>query len=191
MPPSVGPRSRWRLFAALGLFAILAAIGRFGPWGHALSFDGLQQSIRDAGPLGFGLFLVAFCLLPLVQVPGLLFIALSLVLYGPVDGGLAAYGGAMLSTTISFLVVRSVGGDALRDLPFPWAQRALANLEKRPVRTVAVLRMALWMIPPLNYALALSGVRFRDHFIGTALGLVLPVLSASLFSEALIRLFAT
>lgn len=181
---------RRRLFAAVALFALLAAVGRFGPWGDSFSFAGLSQSIQEAGSLGFALFLGAFCILPLVQVPGLLFIALAMMLYGPTTGAVVAYGGAVLSTTVSFLVVRSVGGDALRSLPFAWAQKALSNLEERPVRTVVLLRMALWMIPPLNYALALSGLRFRHHFIGTALGLILPILGAALFSEALIRVFA-
>jgi uncharacterized membrane protein YdjX (TVP38/TMEM64 family) len=41
--------------------------------------------------------------------------------------------------------------------------------------------------PPLNYALAMTGVRFRDHLIGSALGLPLPIAAIALALDWLIR----
>ena len=39
--------------------------------------------------------------------------------------------------------------------------------------------------PALNYALAMSGVKFRNYLIGTLLGLPLPILVYCLFFDLL------
>jgi uncharacterized membrane protein YdjX (TVP38/TMEM64 family) len=54
---------------------------------------------------------------------------------------------------------------------------------------VAILRLILWMAPPLNYALAMSAVRFRDYVIGSALGLLIPIALASLFFDWVVATF--
>ena len=41
----------------------------------------------------------------------------------------------------------------------------------------------LWMAPPLNYALAMSKLRFREYIIGSAIGLVIPIALVSLLFE--------
>jgi uncharacterized membrane protein YdjX (TVP38/TMEM64 family) len=43
------------------------------------------------------------------------------------------------------------------------------------------------MAPPLNYALALSNVRFRSYLLGTALGLLAPITGLVLLSDQLLR----
>jgi uncharacterized membrane protein YdjX (TVP38/TMEM64 family) len=40
-------------------------------------------------------------------------------------------------------------------------------------------------LPALNYALAMSGVRFRAYLLGTLLGLPLPIALYCLFFDAL------
>ena len=77
---------------------------------------------------------------------------------------------------------------AARSTAQPWrprwkiARRALDRVEARPVQTIAILRFVLWLTPPLSYALAASKVGLRDHVIGSALGLFVPVLAAVLLS---------
>jgi hypothetical protein len=53
------------------------------------------------------------------------------------------------------------------------------------LRIVFLLRLLLWMAPPLNYALALSSVCFRRHLIGTALGLLAPIAAIVFLSNQL------
>jgi uncharacterized membrane protein YdjX (TVP38/TMEM64 family) len=65
--------------------------------------------------------------------------------------------------------------------------RLLSRLDERPVLTVVLLRLFLWMAPQLNYALALSNIRFRSYFVGTALGLVAPIAGIVLLSDTLLR----
>ena len=68
-------------------------------------------------------------------------------------------------------------------------QRLLTNIDTRPVLTVAPLRLIFQTAPPLNYALAMTTVRWRDHLVGSALGLPVPVIvmascSIGSFTEA-------
>ena len=180
-----GP-SRWRLAALVAVFLGTFALAKATGATERLTLEGIRSFMDGAGARGFVLFLVVFALGELVHVPGVVFVAAAIVAYGPVTGGLAGYLGALGSVSVSFFVVRGVGGQQLTALRRPFIQRMLARLDAQPVRIVALLRMALWMAPPLNYALAMSSVRFRDYLVGSALGLVLPLIAAAVFIDALL-----
>ena len=180
-----GP-SRWRLAALVAVFLGTFALAKATGATERLTLEGIRSFMDGAGALGFVLFLVVFALGELVHVPGGGFVAAAIVAYGPVTGGLAGYLGALGSVSVSFFVVRGVGGQQLTALRRPFIQRMLARLDAQPVRIVALLRMALWMAPPLNYALAMSSGRFRDYLVGSALGLVLPLIAAAVFIDALL-----
>jgi uncharacterized membrane protein YdjX (TVP38/TMEM64 family) len=139
-----------------------------------------------AGPWGQVAFIAGFALGELVHVPGFLFVAAAALAYGKAAGFALSFIGAVLSVSLSFAVVRRLGGTALADLDRPWIRRVLGHLDRRPVRTVVALRLVLWLAPGLNYALALTRVRFRDYLVGSALGLALPVLGITLFFEYLL-----
>ncbi len=184
--PESGPsRLRLVLLAVflIGLFVIGAATG----WTDRFTLEGVREAIAGAGVWGFAIFLGAFAIGELLHVPGFLFVAAAVLAYGRVLGAGAAYVGAVVSVVVSFAVVRGVGGRALGGLKNARVRKILDRLEERPVRVVAILRLLLWMAPPLNYALALSPVRFRDYLIGSALGLLLPIAFASAFLDWFIQ----
>jgi uncharacterized membrane protein YdjX (TVP38/TMEM64 family) len=56
------------------------------------------------------------------------------------------------------------------------AIRLLAKLDARPIASIVLLRVLFQTFPALNYALAMSGVKFRNYLIGTLLGLPLPII---------------
>lgn len=144
-----------------------------------------EQELRALGWLAVPVFLAGFALGELLHLPGILFVVAARVVFGPGLGLVLGYGGALLAVTLSFTLGRFVVS-AARATTAPWRprwkllRRAFDGLEAHPVRTVALLRLALWLTPPLSYALASSPVRARDHLVGSALGLVLPVLAAAL-----------
>ena len=179
--PSGPSRLRLALLAAFlgGLFVFGWASG----WADRFTLDGVRESIQGAGAWGVLLFFGVFALGELLHVPGILFVAAAVLAYGRVAGGLTAYAGALSSVVVSFAVVRAVGGRPLGSLKNARLRRVLDRLEERPVRVVALLRLVLWMAPPLNYALALSPVRFRDYVLGSALGLVVPLALAAAFID--------
>ena len=63
----------------------------------------------------------------------------------------------------------------MRQLDNPVADRIFQQLDRRPVTSVFLLRTVFQTVPVMNYALALSAVRFRDYALGTLLGLPVPV----------------
>jgi uncharacterized membrane protein YdjX (TVP38/TMEM64 family) len=65
----------------------------------------------------------------------------------------------------------------------PWLRRMLDRLQARPIRTLVIMRLLLFISPPINYALGLTSLRFRDYAIGSALGLALPMATATLLFD--------
>jgi uncharacterized membrane protein YdjX (TVP38/TMEM64 family) len=143
----------------------------------------VQRELLALGWLAAPLFLLVMAAGELLHLPGMLFVVVARIVFGPAFGFALGYVGAVFAVTVSFVVARQLVA-AARGVSEPWQprwrflQRALARLEARPVQTIAVLRLVLWLTPPLTYALASSRVRVRDHVVGSAIGLFAPVLVA-------------
>ena len=80
-----------------------------------------------------------------------------------------------------------VGGDALRQVKNKLAVRLLTKLDARPIASIVLLRILFQTVPALNYALAMSGVKFRNYLIGTLLGLPLPIIVYCWFFDYLAK----
>lgn len=186
--PSSPPLPRLRLVAAIGLFLLLFAIGQALDLRDHLTVDGVRAAMVSAGIAGAALYVIAFCLGELLHVPGLVFVAAGVLAYGPALGGLLAFLGAVVAVSVSFWVVRAIGGRPLGELRYRWARRALAQLDAHPVATIAMLRLVLILSPPLNYVLALSQVSFGHYFLGSVLGLVVPITLAIALFDHLMKL---
>jgi uncharacterized membrane protein YdjX (TVP38/TMEM64 family) len=68
------------------------------------------------------------------------------------------------------------------------AQRILGQLDAHPLKSVFLLRVLFQTMPALNYALAMSGIRFRTYLMGTLLGLPLPIILYCVFFDYLAML---
>ena len=143
----------------------------------------VRSTVESAGPWGVLLFVVLFAVGELIHIPGMVFVAAGIMAYGRPIGFVVSLTAAVCSVAVSFLLVRAIGGKALAEIERPFVKRMMAKLEDRPIVTVFALRSVLWMAPALNYALALSSVRFRDYLIGSALGLIVPVVGAAYLFE--------
>lgn len=179
---------RHRRLLAVALFlAILLAVFEFsGLRGH-FDLPFLRQTILDHRLGGLLIFVLLFALGNLIQIPGWIFLAAAVLALGQSWGGLATYVAASISSVASFLLIRSIGGDALRQLDNRLASRILARLDDAPIRSILLARMLFQTLPALNYALALSGVRFRAYLAGTLLGLPLPIALYCLFFDHFAR----
>jgi uncharacterized membrane protein YdjX (TVP38/TMEM64 family) len=175
--------SRWRIGILITLVLGLILGAELLGVRACLSLDGLRNFTQKAGGWGVLLFLLAFCAAHLAYLPGMMFVVASVLSYGQVWGGILGWLGAVLAVSATFMVVRTVGGRAPEKVSRPRLQKLLATLEKRPIRTIIVLRMVFWLAPALNYALALSRLKFRDFLIGSAIGLLLPIGVATLFID--------
>jgi uncharacterized membrane protein YdjX (TVP38/TMEM64 family) len=111
----------------------------------------------------------------LLYVPGWVFLVGAVFALGKEWGGVATFIAGLCSSTLSFYVIRRLGGTALRSLNHRWADKIFAHLDERPIVSVTLLRLLFQTLPALTYALALADIRFRHYFLGTFLGLPVPI----------------
>jgi uncharacterized membrane protein YdjX (TVP38/TMEM64 family) len=177
----------WRLLGVLLFLALLWAVFELsGLRGH-FSIEFLQRTIQQHRIAGLLVFILLFSLGNLIQIPGWIFLAAAVLALGRSTGGIATYLAASVSCVITFLTIRLVGGDALRQLDNKMASSILRQLDAHPVKSILLLRVMFQTMPTLNYALALSGVRFHHYLAGTLLGLPLPIALYCLFFDTLAR----
>ena len=188
--PHAPPSSR-RVILRLGLLvAVLGGAFLFAwqmGWVQHLDAEAVRDLVQSAGAWGVVLYLVLFALAELVHVPGMMFVAAALLLWGPWMGAAVGWLGCVISVVVTFIVVRGLGGQALTVIDKPWMKKALGWLDRAPVRTIIALRLVMWVAPPLNYLLALSSVRFSHFVIGSALGLIGPVAFIALAADWLLN----
>lgn len=142
----------------------------------------VRTLMQSAGAWGVVVFIVAFAVGEIVHVPGMIFVGAAVLAYGRVRGGLLAFAGAIASVSFTFAFVRTVGGKPLASLENRRVKAILAHLDRRPILTVAGVRLVTWMLPAASYALALTNIAFTDYLAGSALGLALPIaVAAALF----------
>jgi uncharacterized membrane protein YdjX (TVP38/TMEM64 family) len=176
-----------RLFSVLAFLGLLLAVFQLSGLRDNFSLAFLHQKFLDHEASGLLIFIALFALGNLIQIPGWIFLAAAVLALGEVWGGVATYLAAVISCAFTFWLIRLLGGDALRQIKGRWAHGILARLDARPVASIVVLRMLLQTVPALNYALAMSGVKFRDYLVGTLLGLPLPIALYCVFFDYLAR----
>jgi uncharacterized membrane protein YdjX (TVP38/TMEM64 family) len=166
---------RWILLVA-GLIALY-----FG--GRALGLDrylhesSLREAVASAGPLGPLLFLAVFIGAVLAQIPGIPFVILAPALFHWPMAIFLSLLAANVAVIVNFEIVRRIGGNTLTEIKNPFLQRILDSLDTHPIRAVFLLRLITIMLPPITGALALTRVSRRDHAVGSALGMIVPLLA--------------
>ena len=145
----------------------------------------IRQLILQHRIGGLMLFVLLFSLGNLIQIPGWVFLAAAVLALGRAWGGAVTYVAAATSCAFTFVTIRALGGDALRLLGNRVAVRILRELDAHPIGSVALLRILFQTVPALNYALAMSGIEFRNYLIGTLLGLPLPIALYCIFFDLL------
>ncbi|MCA9598461.1 MAG: VTT domain-containing protein [Myxococcales bacterium] len=167
----MSPRLRTTLLVIVlaGLLAGGIALHRTGQ----LRPDVIGAWIRSLGIWAAPVFVAAFAAGQLLHLPGTAFVVAARTAWGPVFGFALAYGAAVVAVTVPFVLTRRARGTGERSFRprWRWLARLLDRVEVHPVRSVVLLRLVLWLSPPLGYALAFTGIRTRDYVVGSALGL--------------------
>jgi uncharacterized membrane protein YdjX (TVP38/TMEM64 family) len=135
----------------------------------------VRESVRAAGVWAPMLFVLLQGAVTVTPVPRTVFTVAAGVLFGSVTGVLLAVAGTTLAAVVAFFLVRLVGGPLIeRHAHLPgWAW-----LRTRLDRSGLLAMVSLRLIPAvpfsvMNYASAVSGVRFPPYLLGTVVG-VLP-----------------
>jgi uncharacterized membrane protein YdjX (TVP38/TMEM64 family) len=176
-----------RLLIVVSVLVLLWAVFRVSGLSQRVSPQMLHDAFEQHRVGGLLLFTALFAIGNLIQLPGWIFLSAAVVALGQLWGGLATYLAASVSCIATFWGIRWLGADALREFKGRRVARIFARLDAHPVQSVLLLRLMFQTLPALNYALALSGVRFRSYLLGTLLGLPLPIALYCMFFHALAR----
>ena len=176
-------RRHLRLIALVVLLLALFTAGKLTGLTDDLDSERIRALVHAAGAWGWLLYVALFTGGEFIHIPGMVFVATGIAIYGKVLGFGLSLAASIVSVSFSFIVVRMLGGSGLAGIDQPWLKRMLNQLDARPIRTVFMLRLVLWLAPALNYALALTNVRFRDYLIGSVLGLLIPLAGAAIMFD--------
>jgi len=177
---------RYKRLIAVSIFlAVLLAVFEVSGLRDHFNLPFMRQVILQHQIGGLLLFILLFALGNLIQIPGWVFLAAAVLTLGRVWGGVVTYVAAVTSCAFTFMAIRAIGGNALRLLKNRFAIRIFRQLDTRPITSVALLRVLFQTVPALNYALAMSGIRFRDYVVGTLVGLPAPIALYCIFFDIL------
>jgi uncharacterized membrane protein YdjX (TVP38/TMEM64 family) len=175
------------------LLSVLVILGLWiTAWGTGVAGyftpDSIRRLLAGKGLWGILVFTGVFSAGQLLlRVPGPVFIAGAVALYGRNFGIPVALLGALVSVNVSFAVVRAFAGQPIADIRRPLVRRLLSKIDSRPVTSVALLRLLFQTAPYLNCVLPMTAVRWQDHLAGSALGLPVPVTIIALFFDLVLH----
>jgi len=167
-------RSVRPVLGAAAFVTVVVVLWRLDLWSR-VTVESMRALVDAWEPLGPLVFIAVFIAGFFIPGPEIVLVALGGVLFGATWGFVYSWIAALLGTTLAFVLVRYTAQ--------AWVQRALRDrlprlrafddrLERHGVVTVVVLRLLLFLAPPLNWALGASRVATADFVLGTALGIV-------------------
>ncbi len=171
------------VLAALGLLAVGWWAGLF----ELLSDpDRTTELLRSLGPWGYVLYVASFSLLEPFFVPGILFILPATVIWPGwlafVLSLLGSTGAGIVGFTFARLLARDWVTERIPDRLRQYDER----LATHGLRTVIIVRLVLFLMPPAHWALGISRVDFPKFVLGSVIGFIpgiamLTYLGGSLF----------
>lgn len=173
--PSVNQaQERRRAWVRIGILVLIVVVVlllgyRYG-WPDV---QRLRDRVEAAGPLGALVFVAGYAGLCLLPVPKAVLTALGGLIYGVWLGALLSWLAALAGAGVSFVLGRMLGREAVDTLTRGRVARADALLTEHGLGAVVAIRL-IPVIPftAINYSAGLTGVRWRDYALGSALGMV-------------------
>lgn len=133
----------------------------------------LRADVAAVGPAAPALFVLLYAVATLAPLPKNVLTAAAGLLFGLLAGVLIVLLGALLGAVVAFALGRALGRGAVERITGTRVARVDALLSRHGL--LAVLGVRLVPVLPftaINYGAGLTAVRFRDHLLGTALGIV-------------------
>jgi Uncharacterized conserved protein len=158
------------------------------------SIDEMRALIDSFGPYGPFVF-IGLCIAGVfLHLPEIILIALGGLLFGVVEGFIYGWIGVIAGTTGTFLCVRYIVRDIFQkslERRFHRLQAFDEHLAEHGFLTVLLLRLVLFVAPPLNWAIGLTRVRFCQYIAGSALGVIPGIAITCYFADSITHLKST
>jgi phospholipase D1/2 len=176
--------------AALAL-ALLALIWGFTPIARLANPDAVAaaMSVVSVSPWQFAIVLGCFLAAGLVVFPMLLLIIACAAVFGPGLGFVYSSTGMLASAALNYAIGTWLGREVLLNALGPRFDSTRSALMRRALITTAVVRA----IPGSPFALVsvaagASDIGFLDYLVGTAIGIMVPVVLMTMATEQTSRL---
>jgi phospholipase D1/2 len=177
------------LAGMLAFFVALAAAWRWtelGEWLSPQRLRGVAESLQQlpAAPLAV---LAAYVVGSLVVIPLTLMIAATVLVFGPLLGGVYAMTGSVLAAAVTYGLGRMFGRETVRRFAGSRLDRLSRALGRRgilAVVTVRILPVAPFTV--VNLAAGASHIALRDFVLGTVIGLAPGIIAAALFIDRIL-----
>lgn len=176
-----------RFILTLAFIILLLIIAELTGIKEEFSLENLKTVFQQQMGLAIIVFFLLFSFGNLIFIPGWVFLAASILVLGYLPGYFLTLAAALFSCTFSFFLIRLIGADSIREIPYRWVKNLLSHLDQYPIRTVIILRIVFQTGPPLNYTLAISGIKYRDYILGCLIGLPIPILFYTIFIKEFIK----
>lgn len=187
--PDARAKARWLLgVITLVIVSVAVVLWRFTPLAEWASAQRMAEVIADLQSAWWGaLAVIAIYIVGgLIAFPLTLLIAATGVVFDPVTAVVLSFIGVLANATATYLVGATLIRGTMHAAFGRTIQRVNAALTDRGVIAVAVIRnIPLAPFTLVNIAMGAVGVRPRDYFIGTALGVAPGVTAFSVFGHQL------
>jgi len=128
--------------------------------------------------------LAAFVLGGVVLVPVTLMIAATVLVFGPIEGGVYALAGALLSAATTYALGRALGRDLVRQIAGPRLNALSRRLARKGLLAMTLVR--LLPVAPFSIVNSVAGashIGWRDFLLGTVLGMAPGIALTALFID--------
>ena len=165
-------RNALRLAAALGLAAVFVALW-FSPLRDQLTRENIRSGVDQIRSVWYAplVYILIYALGCVAAIPASIFVIAAGFIWGWVLGGCYAMVGGTIGAVISYFAGRFIGAGLLDR--FGRVGRLVAKqVDHAGFRSLLVLRNIPGIpFAALNYGAGVAGVRFRDYFFATILGI--------------------
>ncbi|GKT09830.1 TVP38/TMEM64 family protein [Desulforhabdus sp. TSK] len=172
---------------------ILASIGivRFTPVQEYLTAELLRQFLDGAGIWAPAVFIVIYAVGVSLFVPSILLTGLGAALFGPYQGFLYVWIGAMMGSSLAFYIARTLGRDFAASLVGERLKKYDDAIARNGFATVLYLRLVYFPFTPMNFGMGLTKVRFAEYFFGTGLGILVGTFIFTFFIGTFAEIWET
>lgn len=164
---------------ALGLFAVaLALLALAWRWTPLRDWVNLESMVRyaehlDQLPFSSVAIVASYVVAGVLMVPVTLLIAVTGMVFGPVQGALYALAGTLASAVTTYGIGHWLGHDTVHRLLGQSVNRLSQRIAARGIMAMTVIRvLPVAPFTVVNVIAGASHIRFRDFVIGTFLGML-------------------
>ena len=170
MPFHLEPKNRLKIGLFLVVVLVVVLTVFYTDVSEYLSPERLRSYLALSGPYAPLIFISAFIGGFFLRIPGFIFIILAAVVFGKLSAIIYSFIAITVGASLTFFVARFFLRDTVSKMEIRGVRGLNEKITRRGFLTVFLLRLVFFLMPPVNWVLGVTGVKYRDYLLGTILG---------------------